>query len=185
MDQDPAREIVGTAYRPVSRRRRVISLTIAAAVALVLALVAIPRMLGDSSSKVHPHTQPDAKRKQLLQALSTETTTRTDALFLSSGIDLAFMADDAYPADLAALDQALHDYNRVPAPGDSIAWYFPNDTAYVFCVEHHTQGKPDAYALYGSAVGNIVDTDHGEGCMAAPADYAGAEAIVASFTGTT
>lgn len=182
MSQDETLEVLGTAYRPMSRRRRVVSLVIAAAVAVAAAYVAVPRML-DDTSKVATRAQPGATRKQLLRALGRETTTRTDALQVMDGLEFAFMENHAYPADVAALNSALDRYHRALAPGDSIAWYVRNDTGYVYCVEHHTGGNPDAYALYASTVGGIVETDHGAGCIKSPADYAAAEATVASLTG--
>ena len=177
---DETPEVIGTPSRPPSTRRRVIVMIAAASVAVAVALVAIPRLF-DESAKVE---SPDAQRKQLLHALTQETATRAESERVASGLTFAFFADHAYPADLAAVDDALQTYNRVLPAGTSIAWYFSNASDFIYCVEHRTDGKPDAYALYASTVGGTVATDHGEGCVQSPADFTGAEATVASLTAT-
>jgi hypothetical protein len=140
--------------------------------------------MDEDTSKVDTHAQPESKRKQLLRALGQETATRVDAENVSFGTAYACAAKSC-PVGLDALNSALGHYKHVPAPGDSIAWYFENGTDFIFCIEHHTGSIPDAFALYASkaGVGGIVETDHGEGCMSSPEDYAAADAAVTSLTG--
>jgi hypothetical protein len=181
VNQDETPEIIGPPHRPMSQRQRVVSLVVAACVAVALAFVAAPRMLDDS-----PHAKPvkpDATRQHLMHELALETATRTDAQHLSDGLQLVFMDLHAYPADLPALASLLDQYQHTPARGDSIAWYVHDDSDFVLCVEHRTGSRPDAFALYATTVGGIVETDHGRGCTAPPADFAAAEATVTGLTG--
>lgn len=177
MTQDP--EVLDGPERPTSRRRRRVQVVIAASVVAVVALIAIPRLL-DESSKDEPAAQTETTRKQLLVALGHENAARTDTRRASSAPYFAFEETHEYPADLAAFERARKKYRVTLAEGNSVPWYFVQGEEFIFCVEHQTDGKADAYALYASTPGNVVDTGHGRGCVR-PADYADAAASVADL----
>lgn len=183
MSDDQTPEILDSAAPPRSRGRRVLMLVIAVSLVAVVALIAIPRLL-DESSKDKPTAQPDAARKQLLAAIGRENAARIDTQQASGAPFFAFKETRKYPADLAAFDLAMKKY-RVPlADGDAIAWYFSQGEEYIFCVEHQTDSKADAYAIYATTQGGVVDTDHGRGCKS-PADFAAAAASAAELASKT
>jgi type II secretory pathway pseudopilin PulG len=94
----------------------------------------------------------------------------SDAKATGLALEANYTDTQSYPTvngsltDQASLDAALGDGAVNLTKGVAVNGYVQDGSNFALCLEHSSDGNPDAFAVYASLRGGIVDKGRGTGC---------------------